>query len=374
MSTKRRFLDEVDWDPTHPYHYHTSKGEKIAVSEEDWNKYKDDPVFKEVKAAIEAERAAYPNPEYEIDKKQLKDFVDSYKQQSVYHGIINYKNFGESLPEGYSFTEEGLIKDKDGNFYGQSRYKDNPRFSLDRTKPFQYKFMPNKPVEQTVTFYPANIEKSIKQPQAVTRYLNVGKKKEEAINKNIKQNTKKYTPPAIYFTREYDNALGERKYLSDFGHIFIGNDGKLQTNNGNLAQGYNINVGRYNQINDSIDAKEYNKRLKQLNDFISSEDWFDNLYWSVPDYVTDTIPNKQKALKNAVIEVEEPTTKVIKKLGGSCRRYLKDGGIYIKPSHRGRFTALKERTGHSTTWFKENGTPAQKKMATFALNAAKWKH
>lgn len=57
------------------------------------------------------------------------------------------------------------------------------------------------------------------------------------------------------------------------------------------------------------------------------------------------------------------------------RLSLKNGGnIYIKPSHRGRFTALKERTGHSTTWFKENGTPAQKKMATFALNAAKWKH
>lgn len=56
------------------------------------------------------------------------------------------------------------------------------------------------------------------------------------------------------------------------------------------------------------------------------------------------------------------------------RRSLKHGGIYIKPSHRGRFTALKERTGHSTSWFKEHGTPAQKKMATFALNAAKWKH
>ena len=64
-----------------------------------------------------------------------------------------------------------------------------------------------------------------------------------------------------------------------------------------------------------------------------------------------------------------------KALGGYIyRRSLKNGGIYIKPSHRGRFTALKERTGHSTIWFKENGTPAQKKMATFALNAAKWKH
>lgn len=53
---------------------------------------------------------------------------------------------------------------------------------------------------------------------------------------------------------------------------------------------------------------------------------------------------------------------------------FKDGGIYIKPENRGKFTALKKHTGHSATWFKENGTPAQKKMATFALNAAKWKH
>lgn len=58
----------------------------------------------------------------------------------------------------------------------------------------------------------------------------------------------------------------------------------------------------------------------------------------------------------------------------SHKTFKSGGSIYIKPSHRGRFTALKERTGHSATWFKENGTPAQKKMAIFALNAAKWKH
>ena len=52
-----------------------------------------------------------------------------------------------------------------------------------------------------------------------------------------------------------------------------------------------------------------------------------------------------------------------------------DGGkIYIKPENRGKFTALKERTGKSATWFKEHGTPAQKKMATFALNSKHWSH
>lgn len=54
---------------------------------------------------------------------------------------------------------------------------------------------------------------------------------------------------------------------------------------------------------------------------------------------------------------------------------LKKGGkskIHIKPENRGKFTALKKRTGHSASWFKENGTPAQKKMAVFALNSRRW--
>ena len=58
-------------------------------------------------------------------------------------------------------------------------------------------------------------------------------------------------------------------------------------------------------------------------------------------------------------------------LGGNL---FKKGGIYIKPENRGKFTALKKRTGHSASWFKAHGTPAQKKMATFALNARKWHH
>lgn len=55
-------------------------------------------------------------------------------------------------------------------------------------------------------------------------------------------------------------------------------------------------------------------------------------------------------------------------------RQYKNGkdGIYIKPANRGKFTALKKRTGHSASWFKAHGTPAQKKMATFALNSRKW--
>ncbi len=55
-------------------------------------------------------------------------------------------------------------------------------------------------------------------------------------------------------------------------------------------------------------------------------------------------------------------------------KYASGGNIHIKPENRGKFTELKERTGKSSTWYKENGTPEQKKMATFALNARKWNH
>ena len=61
---------------------------------------------------------------------------------------------------------------------------------------------------------------------------------------------------------------------------------------------------------------------------------------------------------------------------GDYYKYIPIGksGIHIKPENRGKFTALKKRTGKSSTWYKEHGTPAQKKMAVFALNAKKWKH
>lgn len=85
----------------------------------------------------------------------------------------------------------------------------------------------------------------------------------------------------------------------------------------------------------------------------------------VPSYLVD-LDNEVPNLSTWSLEPVEITA--------PKRSLKKAGGIYIKPSHRGRFTALKERTGHSATWFKQNGTPAQKKMATFALNAARWKH
>ena len=50
------------------------------------------------------------------------------------------------------------------------------------------------------------------------------------------------------------------------------------------------------------------------------------------------------------------------------------GDIYIKPSHRGRLTELKERTGKSEAELYNDGNPAHRKMVVFARNARKWNH
>lgn len=56
-------------------------------------------------------------------------------------------------------------------------------------------------------------------------------------------------------------------------------------------------------------------------------------------------------------------------LGGNL---FADGGIHIKPSHRGRLTELKARTGKTEAELYNDGNPAHKKMVVFARNARKW--
>ena len=52
--------------------------------------------------------------------------------------------------------------------------------------------------------------------------------------------------------------------------------------------------------------------------------------------------------------------------------YAEGGGIHIKPSHRGRLTELKKRTGKSEAELYRTGSAATRKMITFARSARKW--
>lgn len=116
-----------------------------------------------------------------------------------------------------------------------------------------------------------------------------------------------------------------------------------------------------NTITPQIVANTISKNLKIL----------DNLYNRYKSQISNTYVYKP------VIDKIFTGEKVIKseRNGGILKR-VESGksGIHIKPENRGKFTALKKRTGKSSTWYKEHGTPAQKKMAIFALNARKWKH
>lgn len=61
-------------------------------------------------------------------------------------------------------------------------------------------------------------------------------------------------------------------------------------------------------------------------------------------------------------------------LHNAINLFDKGKSIHIKPSHRGRLTALKKRTGKSEAELYNDGNPAHKKMVVFARNARRWKH
>ena len=61
-------------------------------------------------------------------------------------------------------------------------------------------------------------------------------------------------------------------------------------------------------------------------------------------------------------------------VGGYLRRFDDGGSIHIKPSHRGRLTELKARTGKTEAELYNDGNPAHKKMVVFARNSRRWSH
>lgn len=52
----------------------------------------------------------------------------------------------------------------------------------------------------------------------------------------------------------------------------------------------------------------------------------------------------------------------------------KYGGIHIKKKNRGKFNALKKRTGKTTEELTHSKNPLTRKRAIFAQNAKKWRH
>ena len=198
----------------------------------------------------------------------------------------------------------------------------------------------------------------------------------------------KYPDGHFFFSMHNRPQFGKGKISKDF-YIYDKNIKPISEYAGDDMHRINENTGNYLlQELDSYSANSAliqdairNKTLNTIYGYDSGSNFVEGMYeFAVP--------------RNTQMKLVDPITyddngHIIKlskrdnfknpdfryKQGGILKR-VESGksGIHIKPENRGKFTALKKRTGKSSTWYKEHGTPAQKKMAVFALNARKWKH
>ena len=198
----------------------------------------------------------------------------------------------------------------------------------------------------------------------------------------------KYPDGHFFFSMHDRPQFGKGKISKDF-YIYDKNIKPISEYAGDDMHRINKNTGNYllqeldsNSANRAlIQDAIHNKALNTIYGYDSGSNFVEGMYeFAVP--------------RNTQMKLVDPITydnngHIIKlskrdnfknpdfryKQGGIIKR-VESGksGIHIKPENRGKFTALKKRTGKSSTWYKEHGTPAQKKMAVFALNARKWKH
>lgn len=63
---------------------------------------------------------------------------------------------------------------------------------------------------------------------------------------------------------------------------------------------------------------------------------------------------------------------IIQSINNAIMLLKKGGSIHIKPENRGKFNALKRRTGKTTEELTHSKNPLTRKRAIFAQNAAKW--
>lgn len=181
---KRRSLKNMppDHDPNNPYHYHDAEGNKVVISPKDWEANVGKPYFREIEAAVKAEQAAYPSPEYEVNPTFMRDLNSSVATVRGKNGMINYVGYKNQLPQGYTINENGIIFDDKGQAYVQESYPQSNRFTYNTDHPLQFTFNQGKPIERNVNFYPVDMDMRVKEPLPIDRVMNVKEEYENAIS------------------------------------------------------------------------------------------------------------------------------------------------------------------------------------------------
>ena len=203
-----KLIAKPDYDPNNPYHYHNEKGEKIVIEPEVWEANVGQPYFKNVEDAVNAERAAHPGPEYEVDTEWLKRLEDVHRAAARdYAGFQNYRNYPQGLPEGWRFTDDGMIIDNNGNYYVQRGLNLGNGYNIDYSRPYKHTINAGKPIESSRFYYPVEMQMVEKKPLKVDRVVKLedvtnAKKKNIAVSNNksvtIKKELKKEDKEPIF--------------------------------------------------------------------------------------------------------------------------------------------------------------------------------
>ncbi len=141
--------------------------------------------------------------------------------------------------------------------------------------------------------------------------------------------------------------------------------------NRQFNQGVNArNVERQNEYNNEL----VNRQLTQQN--LNSE----NLADASTKFQQQQRDNSLMQLENRKLDILPGLYKDTGVLDRSYRKNLEDehyrsgGTIHINPANKGKFNALKARTGKSTEELTHSSNALTRKRAQFALNASKWSH
>ena len=123
-------------------------------------------------------------------------------------------------------------------------------------------------------------------------------------------------------------------------------------------------------------AKDKWEELKKEKE--QAEQWVQN---SLFNNAQNIATNKQQLLEANYTAYGGPINMKYTGVMSPFGNQFKDGGIYIKPSKRGTFTAAAKKRGMDVQEFankvlanKEDYSPAMVKKANFARNTSKWKH
>lgn len=199
-----------------------------------------------------------------------------------------------------------------------------------------------------------------------------------------------YSPIKAHFNKDYEYKMGGNltEYIGNShenGGIPVGNsseveDGENQSNgivnsksykyNKNLVKGLlseGIDITKHMGKTPAQAARIEDKRYPREDDMFTKNALKQEEKNGTGKYAVE---NASKLVGDAIKQSEEQG-EVSSDNEVNEQKY---GGIHIKPSHEGRFTAYKERTGKTTEEALHSSDPHVRQMANFARNAKKWHH